>query len=184
MFAAAGPSVLLVVASLPGGRSSQGSAVAVSPTLLLTNCHVVEGAGSIRGRDGTGWRPLRLAAADAPADRCVLASERADLTPVRGTRPARSIAVGEPVFTIGSPRGFYNTLGEGLVSGLRRLDGALVIQLTAPVAPGSSGGGLFDAEGRLLGITTFVVGQSGSLHFALAAEEFAAVLARVPRGRP
>jgi S1-C subfamily serine protease len=181
VFVGAAPSVLMVVATLPGGRTSQGSAVAVTNQLLVTNCHVIDGASNIRGRDRAGWRSLRIAAADVAADRCVLASERADLIPVRRTRSASSISIGEPVYTIGSPRGLFNTLGEGLVSGLRHIDDGLVIQVTAPIAPGSSGGGLFDSEGSLLGVTTFGIGQSGSLYFALAADEFATVLARARR---
>jgi S1-C subfamily serine protease len=161
---------------VPQGEASQGSAVAVTRQFLLTNCHVVDKALSIEGFDGRERRPLRLVAADSKTDRCILSTARADLRPVAGTRSAMSVAVGETVYTIGNPLGLHNTLSEGLVSGIRKDRSVLVIQTTAPIAPGSSGGGLFDADGRLLGITTFMLGDVGSLNFAIAAEEYSSLL--------
>ncbi len=179
MYAMSSPTVLMVEATLPQGKASQGSAVAVTRQLLLTNCHVVDKALSIEGFDGRERRPLRLAAADSKTDRCILSSARADLQPVAGTRSAMSVAVGETVYAIGNPRGLRNTLSEGLVSGIRMQSSVLMIQTTAPLAGGSSGGGLFDAEGRLLGITTFGIGDVGSLNFAIAAEEYSTLLRNV-----
>jgi S1-C subfamily serine protease len=59
-----------------------------------------------------------------------------------------------------------------LLSGLRRMDGIEYVQITAPVSEGSSGGGLFDDRGNLIGVTTFTVRDSQSLNFAIAASEF------------
>jgi hypothetical protein len=80
--------------------------------------------------------------------------------------------VGEKVFAIGNPRALEVTLSEGLISGLRGewADGSHVVQTTAPISPGSSGGGLFDAEGRLVGITTFQRRDSQNLNFALPSD--------------
>ena len=77
------------------------------------------------------------------------------------------------VITIGSPKGLPHTLGSGLLSGLRKLEGeADYIQTTAPVSEGSSGGGLFDDRGNLIGVTTFTVRDSQNLNFAIAASAF------------
>jgi len=93
--------------------------------------------------------------------------------PVPGFRDYASLAVGEVVFTIGSPKGLLNTLGNGLLSGLRRSEGeAEYIQVTAPVSEGSYGGGLFDDRGNLIGVTNFTVRDSQNLNFAIAASEF------------
>lgn len=88
-------------------------------------------------------------------------------------RPYADIKVGERAFTIGTPRGLELTLAEGLVSSKRNSDGVRFIQTSAPILPGSSGGGLFDAQGSLLGITTFLVKDAQNLNFAIAAEEYA-----------
>ena len=89
-----------------------------------------------------------------------------------GIRDFDSLAVGETVYTIGSPKGLERTLGQGLLSGLRKMDGLEYVQITAPVSEGSSGGGLFDDRGNLIGITTFTVRDSQNLNFAIAASEY------------
>ncbi|MBC7430796.1 MAG: trypsin-like peptidase domain-containing protein, partial [Rubritepida sp.] len=116
--------------------------------------------------------PAAIAAADLASDRCLLQVAEPVLRAAPGQRAARDLRVGERVYAIGAPRGLELTLTEGLVSALRRMDGIDTVQSTAPTAPGSSGGGLFDARGNLVGITTSGVGRSESLNFALAAEAF------------
>jgi hypothetical protein len=77
--------------------------------------------------------------------------------------------VGTTVFAIGSPRGLTNTISNGIVSGRRDFSGLLALQTSASIAPGSSGGGLFDSTGKLIGITTARLGSPGeALNFALA----------------
>ena len=132
----------------------QGSAVAIAEHLLLTNCHVVQNRPVIvLLQDHVTWR-AKLVASDPENDRCVLESEGAALVPIAGVREFSDIAVGERVFAIGAPRALERTLTEGLVSGLRAAKGRNLIQTSAPLSPGSSGGGLFDERGNLLGITT------------------------------
>jgi S1-C subfamily serine protease len=80
------------------------------------------------------------------------------------------------VVTLGSPSGLDLTLANGLLSG-KREEGALnYVQTTAPISPGSSGGGLFDGRGNLVGITTLVwAGRerlNQSLNFAIPAQAF------------
>lgn len=77
------------------------------------------------------------------------------------------LAVGDKVFAIGSPIGMKNSLSEGIVSGLREHKGVTVIQTTAPISHGSSGGGLFDVQGNLVGITTFKLIEGENLNFAV-----------------
>jgi serine protease Do len=82
-----------------------------------------------------------------------------------------ALKVGARVYAIGAPRGLETTLSDGLLSGLRRnAQGQLeAIQVTVPISGGSSGGGLFDAQGRLIGVTTYVMRDSQNLNFALPA---------------
>jgi serine protease Do len=80
--------------------------------------------------------------------------------------------VGEEVYTIGSPSGLESTLGQGIISGLRQLESQRLIQTTAPISPGSSGGGLFDRSGNVIGITTFMISKGQSLNFAIAADDY------------
>jgi S1-C subfamily serine protease len=168
--------VVAATASLADARArdvSQGSAVAVSEHLLLTNCHVVKGRELIKIVQDHTVSDAKLVAADTSADRCVLRAEGITLVPVVGVRPFADLAVGEHVFAIGAPRGLERTLSEGLLSGLRHQPGRSLIQTSAAISPGSSGGGLFDERGNLIGITTMqVVGAAQNLNFAVAAGDY------------
>jgi S1-C subfamily serine protease len=154
--------------------TSIGSAVAVSRDTLLTNCHVVRAARRIWMRQGVRSAPATLLAANDETDRCLIRVEGFPLTPVNGVRPIASLRAGEPVYSLGNPGGHERVFGAGVISAVRQRRGVSVIQTTAPMSPGSSGGGLFDAHGNLIGITSFrLIGagrQSGG--YAIAAEEF------------
>ena len=80
--------------------------------------------------------------------------------------------VGDTVYTVGAPEGLARTLGDGLISGLRSIEGSHYIQTTAPISHGSSGGGLFDERGNLIGITTRFIEKGQALNFAIAAEDY------------
>jgi S1-C subfamily serine protease len=152
--------------------SKQGSAVAISDRELLTNCHVVVAqTGLYLEREGRRT-VVSLVSADADADRCVLRSDTALPKWVR-IRPYADTRVGERVFTVGAPEGLELSIAEGIVSSKRNMNGYRYLQTTAPISPGSSGGGLFDAQGNLLGITTFMRKDGQNLNFAIPAEEYA-----------
>jgi len=74
------------------------------------------------------------------------------------------------VYAVGAPEGLEMTLSEGLISGFRDFRGQRVVQTSAPISHGSSGGGLFDEVGGLVGITTFMLGAGQNLNFAILAE--------------
>ncbi len=155
-----------------GQPTVQGSAVAVAQRHLLTNCHVAaEAAQILLVRKGIRIK-AELTAADPKTDRCILKVDSPLQMFVGGIREFASMAVGERVYTIGSPRGLEHTLGEGLISGLRVAKGRRLVQTSAPISPGSSGGGLFDGDGNLVGITTFMLKDSQALNFAIPAEDF------------
>ncbi|HET9959860.1 MAG TPA: serine protease [Polyangiaceae bacterium] len=154
---------------------AQGSGVAVSTSELATNCHVLTGARRIiirqHGQESIG----RILRSQPAADRCVLGADQ-PFNPVQGVRSYSDLAVGEATFTLGSPHGLELSLANGILSGLRQVHDTRYVQTTAPISPGSSGGGLFDAFGNLIGITTgMLVGEehlNQSLNFAIAADSF------------
>lgn len=168
--------IVVAAASLADVQSREfmiGSAVAVAPHLLLTNCHVVRGRAIIKLVQDETVGDAKLAASDDKVDRCVLSAPGLTLRPVAGLRGFGELAVGEHIFAVGTPLGLARTLSEGLISGLRRTEERNLIQVSAPISPGSSGGGLFDERGNLIGITTLAsiaVGQN--LNFAVAAADF------------
>jgi serine protease Do len=152
--------------------AAQGSAVAVSPSHLITNCHVVEDRPEILIVHDDRVGGAKLLWADPESDRCFLQAVDIQLVPVAGVRPYRDLSVGERVYSIGAPSGLDRTLAEGLISGLRQSGSLHLIQTSAPISPGSSGGGLFDSRGNLIGVTTLMIRDAQNLNFAIAAEDF------------
>jgi serine protease Do len=157
----------------------QGSAVVIGPGQLVTNCHVLRGARSV----SVGRENMRFGATlehpDTERDLCLL--KVANFTvPAVTTAPTDSLRAGARVYAIGAPRGLETTISDGLLSGIRRNAAAAVeaLQISVPISPGSSGGGLFDAQGRLIGITNAGLRDAQNLNFALPAGWIAEVPAR------
>jgi hypothetical protein len=178
VFAAVEDSIYLMLAAatpeaLAAGEGSLGSAVAIDKHLALTNCHVVEGAPFMTMVDEASGEEVEveLISADPETDRCILRTD-AWLRPIKAIRPADSLTVGERVYSIGNPSGLSKTFAEGLISGVREDGGVTLVQTSAPISPGSSGGALVDASGALVGITTFLLRDTQNLNFAISASAF------------
>jgi hypothetical protein len=178
LFAKSSSSVWVVIATTSTSQSdalsnaSQGSAVAITPSRLLTNYHVIDGQRFVFIKQGDKIFEATVIAGDKESDRSVLQVKGAPLTPVAGLRGFEELRVGEQVYTIGAPSSLESTLGQGIVSGLRTMARQHLVQTTAPISPGSSGGGLFDNAGNLIGITSFALKNRQGLNFAISADEY------------
>lgn len=179
------PSVWLVEAD-PGERQGKiGSAVVIGPEQLVTNCHVIDKAGTLFVvHEGRRWRAT-LQYRDPVRDICQLRAQGL-AAPAAPVASAATLRPGAKVFAIGNPRGLELTFSDGLVSGLRHdREGQLqYIQISVPISPGSSGGGLFDAQGRLVGITTAGLRDSQNINFALPSDWIAELPRRVADAMP
>jgi len=168
IFQQASQSVVVIHAfDADGNPVNQGGGVVTARELVTTNCHVIEGAASLevhlRQQTYTGT----AAASNEERDLCQIRVPQ--LSAPRVTLNTGRVRVGQRVYAIGAPEGLELTLSEGLISSLRDFDGSQYIQTSAAISQGSSGGGLFDTEGRLIGITSFFVGEGPNLNFALPA---------------
>jgi hypothetical protein len=97
--------------------------------------------------------------------------------------PQKIPNIGERVYAIGNPRGLEHSISEGIVSGIREIEGHLLVQHTAPISPGSSGGALISSEGAFIGMNTFALKESQNLNFAIpnAAIQIAHMKARASK---
>jgi tetratricopeptide (TPR) repeat protein len=178
VFQEASPSVFVVEALDGNGKTLMlGSGVALARDFLITNCHVVQSGSTVRVTRGRNTWTGRLIQAAPNHDLCGLRPNGLSLYPTE-VRPSSTLSTGEHVYAIGSPQGLELTFSEGVISALRDTDGVHMIQTSAPISPGSSGGGLFDTHGNLVGITTFYLKEGQSLNFALPGEWVTDVLAR------
>jgi hypothetical protein len=181
IFAQSSPAVVQILAQDGEGRPTVfGSGFFVTTQgLVATNYHVIKKAYSANVvLDDKTTRPIAgVAALDEKADLAILA--------VGGSVTVRSLelaeetpAVGTRVYAIGTPLGvFANTLSDGLVSGHHETEGITYIQTTAPISPGSSGGPLLRADGRVVGVTTLAVRDAQNINLAVPASQLARLLA-------
>lgn len=170
LFALLAPSIGLVTASSPGKITRMiGSGVVIGDASLITNCHVVDGYDTLRVKVGGQVYDARLDVADEEFDLCRLTVPGLRAPVVRIGETA-AVRVGQKVVAIGAPAGLELTISEGIVSSLRPVSEGTVIQTTAPISPGSSGGGLFDTSGRLIGINTLTHRFGQNLNFAYPAD--------------
>lgn len=171
----------------PTGRGS-GFLVS-SDGLVVTNHHVMRSGrkGLVLFGDGKAYRVATILAWDEKKDLAVLKINGTGFPYLELLPKKAKPEVGARAFAIGSPRGLTNSLSEGLVSGLRDQDNREVVQTTAGIAPGNSGGPLLDARARVLGVNTVKMrdedGLFKDLNFAVAAKEVHEILAKANAAR-
>ena len=149
------------------GHVADGSAVLIAPGRLLTACHVTRRAESIKvGREDLKWTAYPVMT-DIEHDLCVLAVPGLSAATPAAIGPTEQLRLSDPVIAVGYPRGGKLDVSHGEIKGLHAHDGASVLQVSAPFDHGQSGGGLFDAAGRLIGIIGFKAVAGGNFHYAL-----------------
>lgn len=167
----------------------QGSGVLISPYgHVVTNFHVIESSpymAKTQFESADGFvleRDLILLGYDIQQDLAVLQLKNRNdisLKPIPlGT--ASSVSPGQAIVTIGSPGGMMNSVSDGIVSGIRESGGQTLIQITAPISQGSSGGALLNMKGELIGLTTFQIDESENLNFAISASDIKTLIDNNP----
>ena len=149
-----------------------GSAVTIGQERLVTSCHLLVKAQSVQVRRGGISYDATLEHADVERDLCTLIAEGL-VAPAPAIAPLSEVRIGQRVYAVTYPEKLAISLTEGLIAGVQAGNPALPpIQTTATLAPGASGGGLFDERGRLIGIVTLNVARGNlppNLNFALPA---------------
>ena len=161
-------------------QDGHGSGVVVAPGQVATNCHVVRDETAIRVVSASGDFKATWSRQLADADLCLLSVPELKAPAVQ-LRQSATLAVGEPAYAVGNPLGFGLSVSNGLIAIVQKAEPYALLVATAPQSPGSSGGGLFDREGRLLGLTTAVLGTGQNLNKIVVAEGIKDLLARGAR---
>ncbi len=155
-----------------------GSGFVITPDgYIMTNSHVVAAAREIRAAFIDGQKlAATIIGHDPSTDLAVLRVNGSGL-PYAAIGDSSSLRVGQLVIAMGNPFGFQSTVSTGVVSALGRAlrsqDGRLIeniIQHSAPLNPGNSGGPLLDSRGRVVGINTAIIVQAQGIGFAIPAE--------------
>ncbi len=174
------PSVVLILVG-QGGEQATGVASGVilrADGIVFTAFHVVKDAqqAQIRLQNGEIYDQIELIGVDERRDVAALRIAAGGL-PALAVAPLADAKNGETVYAISNPRGLGWSVSSGVLSGVRQADevpgagsGYRLLQFTAPIAPGSSGGVVVDAEGRALGMVVGTESGGQNMNFAVPIE--------------
>ncbi len=154
---------------------ASGGAVAVSKSFLATNCHILENADHFTIQIDKKEQVGNIYSQHG--DLCIIQVSNHEFIPIE-IRNSKDVNIGEDVYAIGNPEGFEKTISRGIVSNKHDDEGMITLQTDAAISPGSSGGGLFDHDGKLIGITTIKLANESDegLGFVIPTETIQAAI--------
>jgi hypothetical protein len=159
---------------------AQGSGFLITPDGdIATNYHVIQEGTSavIKFPDGAFYLVDGVVAVDKDHDIAIIKAHGTNFHTV-AFGDSDKLQVGEDVVAIGNPLSLESTVSNGIISGMRELEGSDIkfLQITAPISPGSSGGPLFNMMGEVVGITTSHLREGENLNFAIPINRLKALL--------
>lgn len=187
------PGVVMIVCD-NGTDPSLGSGFFVRPGIIATNLHVVRYM--LRGgvvlttdeiTDEPRWWVSEVLAVDDVHDIALLAvstggNVRPPVLPMM--RNEKSLAIGQKIYALGNPQGLSGTMSEGIISSQLRTDGdSSLIQITAPISPGSSGGPIISERGEVVGVAVASLRGGQNLNFAIPASRVLDLMAKLDSSR-
>ena len=181
-----GSTVLLVMEDANGQPIGLGSGFFVQPNQIATNLHVVEGAARGYAKlvgQKTKYDIEGTSAIDAKRDLVILKVS------ALGTRTlslgdSDTILVGETVYAVGNPHGLEGTFSQGIISSVRKIGTDKLLQLTAPISPGSSGGPVLNGKGNVIGVSVATFRSGQNLNFAIPSNYLTMLVAQVGYAKP
>lgn len=162
--------VMLEVHDRTGRAVSTGSGIMIGKDgYILTNHHVA-GKGSFFAvrieDDDVIYRTDEMIKYNSVLDLAVIRIGRT-LKPLPVYQGGKKLVRGQKVVAIGSPLGLFNSVSDGIISGFRKIDSVDMIQFTAPISHGSSGGAVLNMQGEVIGISTAGIDQGQNLNLAV-----------------
>lgn len=169
--AATGAVVSIIMSDKEGRPIAQGSGFVISKDGRIgTNYHVIKTGTSAIAKlpDGAFFVVDGVLAVDKDRDIAILKAHGTDFRTVT-LGSSDNVQVGEEIVAIGNPLSLESTVSNGIISGIRNVngEGGKFLQVTAPISPGSSGGPLLDMAGDVVGITTLYLKGGENLNFAI-----------------
>jgi len=172
--------VLLVMEDANGQTLSLGSGFFVRGGEIASNLHVVEGAARGYAKlvgQKTKYDIEGITGVDPERDLVVLKTSAAG-SPALSLGSSDAIQVGESVYAVGNPQGLEGTFSQGIVSSIREIGTDKLLQITAPISPGSSGGPVLNGKGEVIGVSVATFRGGQNLNFAIPSSYLKELLAK------
>jgi len=165
--------VMIMVYDSAGEPFASGSGIMIGRKgYILTNNHVLSDGSFFTVRienDDNCYRTSQVIKYNDVLDLAVIRIDR-PLVPLPIYKGPQKLVRGQKVVAIGSPMGFFNSVSDGIISGFREKDDVELIQFTAPVSSGSSGGAILNMYGEVIGISTTVIRYAQNINMAVGYE--------------
>ena len=185
--AAADATVLLVMKDSNDQTLGYGSGFFVEVNKIATNFHVIEGAArGIAKHVGqeTMYTIEGFCAVNEKRDLAVLQVSASSVQPLT-IADSDAVEIGETIYVVGNPKGYLEgTFSEGIISGIRLEETDKLLQLTAPISPGSSGGPVLNNKGKVIGISVATIKGGQNLNFAIPSNFLKDLLAQLHSAKP
>lgn len=178
IFRNAKPSIVFIVGGDESGNPKvQGSGFIIGRDRIVTNHHVVAGTSTALAvfSDGAS-SPVTSVVADSAAKDLIILGAATGQRPALPLGDELALQQGDPVYAIGAPRGLELTLTDGIVSAFRNMDDQFLIQSTAAIGHGSSGGPLLNREGKIVGITSALLSDTPGIYFSVGVGDLKRIL--------
>lgn len=196
LFKQSHPSVFLLrVFDASGTEVGTGTGFLVKEGVLATNHHVVDEAFRIEVvlADERTVHAAGVLASDAENDLALLKLPSVGVKPLP-LETSSTLEPGDRVFVLGSPLGLSGTVSDGIVAALRPkglgsaagvggFEKTPLVQVTAPISPGSSGSPVLNARGAVIGVAVGQLSYGQNLNFAIPADTLIALMARGQTGK-
>lgn len=171
-------SVVLVGVDNERGETVTGSGFFVKDDIVVTNYHVIEGAtyAYIRvSNTDNQFHVIGTVGVDIEHDLALLVIKGIS-RPIIPLSMSIDVKVGTSVYVVGNPLGLEGTFSEGIVSSIREIESGELLQITAPISPGSSGGPVLDSAGEVIGVASAQITSGQNLNFAVPVSYLRALL--------
>lgn len=178
--------VLLVMEDANGQPLSLGSGFFVRNGQVATNLHVVKGASRGYAKlvdQKTKYDIEGITAVDVERDLVILkiSVPRAQ---VISLGDSDTVQVGAPIYAVGNPRGLEGTFSQGIISSIRKVGTDKILQLTAPISPGSSGGPVLNGKGQVIGVSVATFRGGQNLNFAIPSNYLKKLIEQIGPAKP
>lgn len=165
--------VMITIHDERGQSIGSGSGIMIGRNgYILTNNHVARGGRfySVRiENDDNMYKTSEIIKYNSLLDLAVIRIDRT-LQPLPIYRGSKPLVRGQKVVAIGSPLGLFNSVSNGIISGFRRMDDVDMIQFTAPISHGSSGGAVLNMYGEVIGVSTAGIDEGQNINLAVGYE--------------
>lgn len=178
--------VMLLMEDANNQPTALASGFFVRENIIATSLHVVRGStqGYIkRVGEEAKYDIIGIVGVDSEMDLVLLEIDNAKGQPLPFGN-SQQVAVGDTVYAIGNPQGLEGTFSQGIISGVRNFNAKYILQITAAISPGSSGGPVLNSEGRVIGVAVATLREGQNLNFAVPAYYLSRLLTKLESRSP